>query len=80
MGYAVGDMVRFKWWSPYQAASVCTDANGHVIWKEVLPGDIGVVIHSDDGTGTATVVIFFARVNMMLRIHQTMLEKIDPTV
>jgi hypothetical protein len=75
MDYEVGDMVSFKWWSPYKAPCVCTDVNGHIIWKEVLPGDIGVVIHPDDQTGTNTVVVFFSRINMMLRIHLLMLEK-----
>ena len=76
MNYAIGDMVKFKWWSPYKAQSTCVDMNGHVIWNEIFPEELGVIIHTDDGTGTGTCVVFFARLNMLMKINQGMLEKV----
>jgi len=77
MNYAVGDMVKFKWWSPYKAPSTCTDSTGHLIWKEIFPAELGIVIQLDDGTNTNTLVIFFSRINMMLKINENMLEKVN---
>lgn len=77
MNYVVGDMVKFKWWSPYKAPSTCTDNNGHLIWKEIFPDELGIIIQLDDGTNTGTLVVFFARINMMLKINENMLEKVD---
>lgn len=80
MNYAVGDMVKFKWWSPYKAPSTYTDAAGHLIWREIFPNELGIVIQPDDGTNTGTLVIFFSRINMMLKINESMLEKVDAII
>jgi hypothetical protein len=75
--FTIGSMVRFSWWSSYKAPSDVLNASGHSIWYEIFPGDIGIVI-TDDRTATEDqLVVLFARTNLLLKIHASMLIVIE---
>lgn len=69
---SVGSLVKFTWWSSYKAPSVLEDSFGRPSWHEIFPGDTGVVICTGEGESVA---VLFSRIDTLLKINQTMLEK-----
>lgn len=69
-----GSFVMFTHWSPYKAPSdSLVDEDELVVWQEVLPGDVGIVVKDERDKDNDQVVVLFSRMNTLLKIHVSML-------
>lgn len=77
MKFSTGDMTKFNWWTSYKAPSLEFDFSGYSVWYEIFPGDTGIVIVDETDEESDFVIVLFSRINKILKIHSSMLEKIN---
>ena len=65
-----GDFVKFSWWSAYRAPSININDNGLYTWHEILPGEVGIVLCTNDEDAA----VLFPGIDVILRVHISMLE------
>lgn len=78
-----GSLVKFSWWSNYRAPSAVPNEHGGRDWFEIEQDDHGVVVAADTETSSSydedSVTVLFTRINKIVHIHASMLEKQDET-
>lgn len=63
----------FDWMTTYMAPSFDFDSIGRVVWYEIMPSDIGIVLLDDTDAESDFVIVLFSRINKILKIHFSML-------